>query len=1104
MTVTTVTILTLPDNIFYSEEFSVRPEMRVAWTGGVGAFDVLHEWDTVDTFDSIDLITDNNTSVTSPDDGVPPSDLGGDKSWFYRATVHDNDDAGDVTAPVTGGREIIFYPSLDNERFHYLQANIIPGFGVGEPDDKLNHDRFLYLYTNATTDQPCPWIQSVAPSLQTVGSSITVIGDSFGATQPTYSGEVRIYDSPGFGGSHVTCTPTAWSDTEVTATIPAGAASGFVTVVHTGGTPTCSGSNQKFLTVLATEPDPEAGWWVEFFDFKNINPILFSHTGTQPAVASAQIVPAMNDIGNGFIEIPFDQLELIDELIDPENNVASFVRVYIDGRYRYGFYTDDSNPPVVDIGAQTVRIGGDGMESIAKRGTVRPFDHPAQPSSQPTWIYGSTDNFIKNPGFEDDVDILNNPGAEEGNTDEGGIIGWGPVGNNLVSAVAINDGLNAYEGDWYIEVDTTRAHSGIKQSVSVEGGRVYHIRVRVREPIGGGGRITLVASGSPDMLGTGTYPNNYEYQGEWFAELDNVARHPSGSGCPGGAANGSWQVMDIEIQTAAEQTSLEIQIIDDHHSSCALSIHNKFWVDDLTIEGWGLGLSPWEAFQPSTHENDSFRLNPDDVIPGSQYSAELNPQVKFAGYEQTIDVGPNTKFTFQATGYIIVQAANDRWTLEIARTDTGAILKQHHIDPPSGPFTLNFQVILVMPSDVDRIDVRLVYSGPNNPDPIWLDNFSMVPGEPPSTPGTIMLDILDPIQARGSIDFLDTTSFDAERDSLGNLWFGLVSFDIEPGSTVFDVLSRLVALGYEWEIVPVNFRAGGDTGVQLNIYNNRSFGSGIGIDQTLDERDSIVLAVGNKSVSGGSHQKRAYTPNTVFAIDQDGNWSIAETSDIVADLAAFGRIERHMNVTSGDTDTLAEFASTAIDEEEEKAFASKYDFTRDDVLRPFLHFGIGDSVFEDPEPNGDRRTKRIRAITADLAGEGTEITYTVDLSRVFFKDEAAVLAAINQLLERAPGDTTGVGTGSVTTSSTGFVQTIVTGQTTPHTHELDGPEITDKVATGDVGGTLPGPLTVRRLQNQPIAATAPSTKSVWVYDEEAGTWQVVPQSIARILLLGGW
>ena len=1103
MGVSSILIISLPDGVDYPEQLSVRPTMEVAWVGDVGPYDVLHEWDTVDTFDSGDLITDANNGQTSPDTGVPPSDIGGATStWFYQVTVTDTDDAGSLTSP---DRTIEFFDDVDvtqHKWWHYLLANITPGFDSGEVDDPLNANRYLYLLANITTDQPCPWIQSVVPSLQQTGESITVMGDSFGATQPTFGGEVRIYDEPGFGGSFVTLTQTAWSDTEATATVPTGATSGFVTVVHTTGTPTCSGSNQKFITIEQTPADPEAGWWVEFFDFKNVNKVLFSHTGEQPDIASAQIAPVMNDIGNGFINIPFGQLELIDELIDPENDIASFVRVYLDERYRYGFYTDNSDPPVVDIGAQTIKVAGDGMESVARRAIVRPFDHPANPTRQSTWIYGSTDNLIKNGAVDEDLEVLKNPGGEEGNDDEGDVIGWSQEGGSFISGIAVNDGLNARTGDWYIRNNNSKAHSGLQQSVSVEPSKVYHVQVFAKDPLAGEGRITLALGGHEDMAAIGvTYPNNFPFGGEILAELDNVAS--TGTGCPGGDTDGTWQVMDVEVKTHKDQTSLTMRVQDDHHGKCVAGGHNAFWIDDLFIEGWGLGLSPWEAFQPNNHASNSFRLDRTGQIPGSLESIKINPLGKFAGIKQTITVTPNSKYTYSAQSKTASVIGGDFWTLEIVRTDTGAIIKQEHDTPVAGVVS-NHQAILTMPSDVEEVEIRFLYSGPNNPGPMFVDNLAFVPGEPASTIGKITQEILAPIQARGVIDFLNLNSFDDERDSLGNLWFGLVALDIEPGSSVYDVLSRFVALGYEWEIVPVNFRAGGDTGVQLNLYNSRSFGSGVGRSQIIDEKESIVLGVGMKAIAGGSHQKRAFTPNVVFAMDQKGNWSEDETADIVADTAAFGRIEKHINVTAGSVDTLAEFAGHSLTEEEEKAFASKYAFTRDTVLRPFLHFGIGDTVFEDPADNGARRTKRIRSITADLAGEGTDITYTVDLSRVFFEDEAAVLAAINQLLERAPGDTTGVGTGSVTTSSTGFVQTVIVSEVAPpHNHSLSSAEITNKVATGDVTGTLPGPLQVGKIVGRRVSGVPPGINDLFVWNAETELWEPRGVPKATIFLLGG-
>ena len=98
MVASTVTILSPPDNF---NSYDLRPGINMAWTGGVGSFDVRYEWDDNTNFTS--PITVLNTSVTSPDSAVPTSDLGPiGTDWFLRVTVIDNDDAGELQEPAGG------------------------------------------------------------------------------------------------------------------------------------------------------------------------------------------------------------------------------------------------------------------------------------------------------------------------------------------------------------------------------------------------------------------------------------------------------------------------------------------------------------------------------------------------------------------------------------------------------------------------------------------------------------------------------------------------------------------------------------------------------------------------------------------------------------------------------------------------------------------------------------------------------------------------------------------------------------------------------------------------------------------------------------------
>ena len=221
-----------------------RPGALVAWTGGVGPFDVLHEWDTSNSFPA--PLQDTNTGVTSPNVGTPPADLGPPgTTWYYRARVTDTSDATFTvsatatltwTDPTTAARFLYLLANIgvgfgideppggwgpagggapDGSnitfaRFLYLLANIGVGFtptddppggwgpGGGAPADGNTRDfaRFLYLLANIDTTTPTPHIWYVFPAFGSEGWEFRVIGYGFGDTQPTFAGTVTLNATP--------------------------------------------------------------------------------------------------------------------------------------------------------------------------------------------------------------------------------------------------------------------------------------------------------------------------------------------------------------------------------------------------------------------------------------------------------------------------------------------------------------------------------------------------------------------------------------------------------------------------------------------------------------------------------------------------------------------------------------------------------------------------------------------------------------------------------------------------------------------------------------------------------------------------------------------
>ena len=148
MTVSSVTILAPASGQNFAD---LRPHVNVGWAGGVGTFDVLYEWDDNAGFTS--PITDNNIGVTSPDEGIPPSDMGPfGTDWYVRVTVTDNDDAGDVTSSTA---TLNFTDPTIHPRFLYANHNIGVGFGfdafdslaLGDGDPRL-FPRYLYANHN--------------------------------------------------------------------------------------------------------------------------------------------------------------------------------------------------------------------------------------------------------------------------------------------------------------------------------------------------------------------------------------------------------------------------------------------------------------------------------------------------------------------------------------------------------------------------------------------------------------------------------------------------------------------------------------------------------------------------------------------------------------------------------------------------------------------------------------------------------------------------------------------------------------------------------------------------------------------------------------------
>jgi len=1109
MTVSSVTIYAPPDGF---DTYDLRPAIDMAWSGGVGPFDVRYEWDDNTGFAS--PITVTNNSVTSPDSAIPTSDMGpAGTDWYFRVTVIDNDDAGELQEPVGSHRTLNFQDVDDDNRYLYINHNIGVGFELDGFDslplgDGEAHDfsRFLYLNHNIDTSQPCPWLDRISPTLQAQGGTVILYGDAFGALQSTYTTEIRLYETQDLtGGSYVLMSPTSWSDTEVAATVPIGAETGWVAVVHTVGA-TCDGSAFKLLNVELTEANPDMGWWLQTVDKENA--VTADSTIIPYNVARASFKKIMNSIGSGMIEIPLSDPD-IDFIIDPIMRKGVLIRSYLDNRFRYAFYGETLAHGLDEEGNEVARITGRGMEVVALWSKILPHDYPASPTKSPTWVYGSNANLIKNPDFDDIVNdpILTNPGGEDGNVDgedgnaDGVAIGWNGTGDGLTYYRAVKDSLPARSGEWYLKVATSAAQSGMSQSFSVTPNRVYHVWGYVKEPTAAGQRVLLSLGGADDISAfNDSYPNNFKSNNRIYAELDNATQG-------NGSSDGTWQVLDVEVTTGAEQTSIDIAF-----ENWDTSIFVPFYVDDVEPVGWGLGLDPWVVYDAPLHTVDSFSFSPTQTRVGSAYSLYIdiddhNPLVAGPGFQQKVSVNPNTKYTL--TGWVYPTGTPENWALAIV-ADDNLLIRDYTALVPNADEWNEMQLVYTTAEDEEEIYVRMTYEGPTITDPsgAFFDSFSLVPGEEAAFAGKILNEVLDKMALAGKLTFLNRTFTDT-HDSAGVSFPSLLSLDIDPQESLYGLLSRFVALGHEWEIVPANFVAGGDTGFELNVYTARAFNpdSGVGISHVGDVGGPVITP-GDATVAGRVI-KTAFNVNTVFALGEDGVWSQVEqfpyeTGDIPAGdpaplgyKASFGIIEDVIKVNAVNTETIAQYGDARISEEKAKERAIQVNMQRASDVRPFLHFGVGDSMYVDMPPHNpdepDSTTglrsypKRIRAIQAELAGEGSDVTFIIDIDRVVYEEELAWLALVAQLAERSPAENTSQGTGKVSnvgdigTGGTGSVVSATAAtEAGPHTHDLTSTEITKKAVLGDISGTLPGPLTVNKIKGQPVSANIGIDSERWV------------------------
>ncbi len=876
------------------------------------------------------------------------------------------------------------------------------------------------------------------------------------ATNPA----VRLYDTAEILPGYTSMTVISSSPSQIQFTVPGGSATGYIAVTNTEGTP-CPGSNMKLLNITLTEPDENAGWRAEIWDLRNSAKEIIGLPSS-----TIRFTKLWNGVGSGTLTIPASYSRLR-EICDPPNDVSTLIKVYLHDLFAYAFFAEVLSDPYQDGDQILVTLSGAGMESIAGWGTVWPKDHPTNPSTVPDWKWSLESLFP--PTFADDSTGLENGGGEEGNDDKGITEGWSAKGDATHTASV----LEFSEGTKSIAVTPDGFHSGIEQSMTVIPGERYKFTAKVLETTAAGNRITLGISVDDDHTIHST--NSFIYSGYVLSELENVARNGGTPGCPGGATDGLWQYTEVEVTVGAEQESITVFVQADSHSYCAVG-NTLFYVDEAEVTGFGVGVDPdWTPYSgPTVFELDSAL----ERTPG-------NPSLKMTGVQYD---GVRRRVSAIPGDSLVLRMYADTtgdWKMAVHDASDDSFIKSVVVSGAGGVWDEWLIEDIIVPASGEMFVYFTNYLGPAST--AWLADPILLSGELPTTPGDIVLTLLAGIQGRTTIDWMVATNFDADLDSGGDPWVPTaVSMNFSPGVSFLDVLNKMVGIGIEWAIVPVNYVEGGEAGYELSLFNGIQDGGGLGIGTNYtDDVESPVLVHGGDILAGSAVQKVG--TNVAYVSGAEGAWSQAAGDNVVA----LERRESYVtNTEIANLDTLGRVADKRVSAENLSSNSASITVPLDTRWKPFLDIKIGDTILVDFGSQVPRGWNRVAAISASF-GEPDSSGYVVDVGR-FVIDAAEVMEyAVARLIEQSPTDNLAPGTGAVASGVT--VQAIVQ-VVDPGAHDHKPP------VTGDLSGNLPE-VKVRGIQGNAVADDDPTAGQLLVWSADLDTWQPSDAAVVPTLKL---
>lgn len=660
--------------------------------------------------------------------------------------------------------------------------------------------------------------------------------------------------------------------------------------------------------------------------------------------------------------------------VTPANSTRALVRVFNDADLVHEWRVDTVIPPQ-DSAVPVWEIVGRDLNAALGDAEVYPYDWDGTvdfTSADPDWRYGGT-NKIRNGSLEDAPRAIANFGFEDGTLEP-----WWPGALDGVSATAVVQTVTVDTGTYAARVTPLLAEGGLSTTFRVVAGKAYTVTARIR-----GVNLAsyqIGASGPPSIVaGAGT-------------TVVEVAANPAGQTVEvqktftGSAA---FATVTLPFTAGGDQTSTQLSIR-------AVTASGDFYVDEVSVAGFGVGVDPWQATTGTT----LFEASSTQASSGT-WSLKLTSPYGEGGYQSITGVVPGVTYT--ATVKVGFASVASVWALEV-RDVNGGLLGVTSATIGIAAFstlTVTFVAPDFIPGSSGEVRFRIInYDAASRT--AYVDEAAFYQGQAPASIGKILGDLYDDAvtdhsavrvvwedEAVPGTPWL-TRDFTDSLDSSGAAWdTSTLSMTIKRGRSYLQTMGEANRLGYEWRIVPHASNVGE---WMWQVYNP----AGMGTDLSTD--DWIGIRAGRDVFRGAL---RRYVPPAT-AVTVEGGGQLFSLRESATAITALGRLESY----SPNRDLLA-LTDTGAEADELLARNLVDGVSVAPVLhpgpadpQPLVDYAPADVIYVDDPPDVSGEARRVVAVGYATTPAGGD-EYTPQLSSESFVGQAAVYQAVRQLLEQA-------------------------------------------------------------------------------------------------------